>query len=96
MTDKKQLGQFYTTNYTYILEGLTIPKNVKYIIEPFVGNGDLLKFIPTNKKYIIEVKPAEQTKPPVQPKNNNKKAKQKPWIIFSHKKRCWNSGFSFL
>ena len=54
MSDKKQLGQFYTTNYTYILEGLTIPKNVKYIIEPFVGNGDLLQFIPINKKYSIE------------------------------------------
>lgn len=54
MSDKKQLAQFYTTNYTYILKGIIIPKNVKNIIEPFVGNGDLLKFIPPNKKYNIE------------------------------------------
>ena len=40
---KKNFGQFYTTNYKYILERLTIPENA-HIIEPFVGNGDLLKF----------------------------------------------------
>ena len=42
---KKQLGQFYTTNYEYILSNMKIPNNVKTIVEPFVGNGDLLKFI---------------------------------------------------
>jgi hypothetical protein len=42
---KKQLGQFYTTNYGYILSNMKIPNNVKTIVEPFVGNGDLLKFI---------------------------------------------------
>ena len=42
---KKNLGQFYTTNYNYILQNLYIPKNIKTIIEPFVGNRDLLKFI---------------------------------------------------
>lgn len=45
---KNQLGQFYTTNYEYILSNMAIPGNVKTIIEPFVGNGDLLKFIKKN------------------------------------------------
>lgn len=42
---KQKLGQFYTTNYSYILQGLTIPENIQTIIEPFAGNGDLLEFI---------------------------------------------------
>ena len=50
---KKQLGQFYTTNYDYILSNMKIPDNIENIIEPFVGNGDLLKFI-KDKKYHIE------------------------------------------
>lgn len=41
---KKGLGQFYTTNYSYILQGLKIPKYVKHVIEPFAGTGELLKF----------------------------------------------------
>lgn len=45
MLSKQKLGQFYTTNYSYILQGLSIPKNIKTIIEPFAGNGDLLEFI---------------------------------------------------
>lgn len=46
---KSELGQFYTTNYEYILSNMEIPKGVDTIIEPFVGKGDLLKFI-NNKK----------------------------------------------
>jgi hypothetical protein len=42
---KKQLGQFYTTNYEYILQGIYIPESEKNIIEPFVGKGDLLNYI---------------------------------------------------
>jgi hypothetical protein len=53
MSVKKQLGQFYTTNYDYILQGMKIPKDVNIIIEPFAGKGDLLSFIDT-KKYILE------------------------------------------
>lgn len=43
---KKENGQFYTTNYKYILDGLDIPKddNIKYIIEPFAGKGDLVQW----------------------------------------------------
>jgi hypothetical protein len=52
---KKELGQFYTTNYEYILSNMEIPDNIKTIIEPFVGNGDLLKFITNKNKYNIEI-----------------------------------------
>lgn len=51
---KRELGQFYTTNYAYILDGMNIPENITTIIEPFVGNGDLLKFI-KDDKYNIEL-----------------------------------------
>lgn len=42
---KKELGQFYTTNYNYILQNLFIPKDTKTIIEPFCGSGELLNFL---------------------------------------------------
>lgn len=51
---KRQLGQFYTTNYEYILSNMIIPNYVNHIIEPFVGNGDLLKFLHNIDKYTIE------------------------------------------
>ena len=54
MSTKQKLGQFYTTNYKYILQNLSIPKNIKNIIEPFTGNADLLKFIDNIDSYNIE------------------------------------------
>jgi len=45
MSRKKELGQFYTTRWEYILHGMSIPKNVSRIVEPFVGSGELLQFI---------------------------------------------------
>lgn len=54
MSSKSNLGQFYTTNYNYILKNLSIPNNVQHIIEPFAGNGDLLKFLKSETKYTIE------------------------------------------
>jgi hypothetical protein len=42
---KQKLGQFYTTNYEYILQDLYIPNEQNLIMEPFAGQGDLLKFI---------------------------------------------------
>lgn len=42
---KKDLGQFFTTNYDYIFQGITIPENIHRIVEPFCGNADLLNFI---------------------------------------------------
>ena len=38
-------GQFYTTNYEYILQGLTIPNDTVSVIEPFAGQGDLVEFV---------------------------------------------------
>ena len=53
-TDKKKnLGQFYTTNYNYIFQNLHIDENITSIIEPFAGKGDLLKFFNKNE-YITE------------------------------------------
>jgi hypothetical protein len=52
---KNELGQFYTTNYEYILSNMEIPEGVETIIEPFVGNGDLLNFIKNKSKYNIEI-----------------------------------------
>lgn len=54
MNSKKQLGQFFTTNYEYILQNMYIPQNVKTIIEPFCGNEDLLNFVKDKNKYLIE------------------------------------------
>lgn len=51
---KQTLGQFYTTNYQYILDGFKIPQNITHIIEPFAGNGDLLQFIPQAQNITIE------------------------------------------
>ena len=40
---KKTMGQFYTTNSSYILEGFELPSpsHVRCIIEPFAGKGDI-------------------------------------------------------
>ena len=43
MIDKKKYGQYYTTNCDYILKDFVIPEKVK-LIEPFVGQGDLVKW----------------------------------------------------
>jgi hypothetical protein len=51
-TSKAKLGQFYTTNYEYILTNMKIPDDVLDIIEPFCGYGDLLKFL--KKDYNLE------------------------------------------
>ncbi len=52
---KQQLGQFYTTNYKLILQNFKIPNDIKNIIEPFCGNGDLLSFIENKENYNIEL-----------------------------------------
>jgi len=46
---KKMKGQFYTVNSSYILDGLSIPADVRCIIEPFAGKGDLLDWLVQNK-----------------------------------------------
>lgn len=47
---KSQLGQFYTTHYEYIFKSFAIPENISKIIEPFAGNGDLVKYIQSFEK----------------------------------------------
>lgn len=48
MTDKQKKGQFYTVRSSYILDGLTgPPDNIRCVIEPFAGRGDLLSWIDT-------------------------------------------------
>ena len=42
---KKELGQFFSSNCDYIFTNISIPKSVNWIIEPFGGNGELLKWI---------------------------------------------------
>jgi len=53
MNKKQELGQFMTTNYKYIIDSLNIDRYISNIqrfkiIEPFVGQGDLLKWLPNN------------------------------------------------
>lgn len=55
METKQKLGQFYTTNYKYILSNMTIPDEETTIIEPFAGDGSLLNFIDNQNKYKIEL-----------------------------------------
>jgi len=43
-TSKQQLGQFYTKNTDYILQGLSKFIRDKNITDPFAGAGDLLKW----------------------------------------------------
>lgn len=45
---KKQLGQFFTTNSNYILQGLEEFVKNKEIIDPFAGNQDLIKWTRQN------------------------------------------------
>jgi hypothetical protein len=51
---KQELGQFMTTRYNYILQNCKIPETVRKIIEPFAGNGDLLKFLGSTHSYQLE------------------------------------------
>lgn len=45
---KRDLGQFFTTNSDYILQGLGDFVKNKEIIDPFAGNQDLLKWAKAN------------------------------------------------
>lgn len=46
--NKKCYGQFFTTNYKYIMDGMLQPDNMTHIIEPFAGNKDMINFINLN------------------------------------------------
>ncbi len=44
--NKKNRGQFYTTNSSYILDGFPLPpEDIRCIIEPFAGRGDLIEWV---------------------------------------------------
>lgn len=46
ITNKKSKGQFYTTNSSYILDGFSLPpSDIRCIVEPFAGKGDLVEWI---------------------------------------------------
>ena len=40
---KKERGQFYTVNHSYIMDGFDKPSGK--VIEPFAGKGDLLDWV---------------------------------------------------
>ncbi len=46
---KKQLGQFFTTNPDYILQNLEKYIKDKNVVDPFAGNGDLIKWAKKNR-----------------------------------------------
>jgi len=56
MQTKKKYGQFYTTNVEYILQRLSYPTDA-ILIEPFVGNGDILNWIKNKNVEIYDVDP---------------------------------------
>ena len=60
MSNKRIRGQFYTTNYEYILKGLPQPPtDARCILEPFAGKGDLLNWVESDlpvEAYDIEPK----------------------------------------
>jgi hypothetical protein len=62
--NKRRLGQFMTTRYRYILDGMHIPPGTTHIIEPFCGRGDLLAFIHNHELCVIQcydIDPQETT-----------------------------------
>lgn len=48
MTQKKDLGQFFTTNSNYILSGFEEAVRGKIVMDPFAGGGDLLRWAERN------------------------------------------------
>lgn len=54
MATKKELGQFMSVRWEYILKNMYIPDEEDTIIEPFCGQGHLLNFINPDKNLTIE------------------------------------------
>lgn len=55
MNEKRKLGQYYTTNHSYIIGNLIndLPQNEEWI-DPFAGQGDLLSSYKNTKGYDID------------------------------------------
>ena len=49
ISKKRSLGQFFTTNSDYILQGFSGFVKNKEITDPFAGNRDLLDWVKNNK-----------------------------------------------
>jgi len=49
ITKKRKLGQFFTTNCDYILQGFENYIDGKEVSDPFAGNQDLLNWVKNNK-----------------------------------------------
>jgi hypothetical protein len=84
LSNKKNKGQFYTTNCSYILDGLSIPTNIEHIIEPFAGKGDLLDWLKeSNTKAKIEAYDIEPKRDDIIQKDtlNNPPNYKDTWII---------------
>jgi hypothetical protein len=56
MATKQLRGQFYTTRYDYILEGLSIPTDCT-LVEPFAGEGHLLRWKTTAAVEAYDIEP---------------------------------------
>jgi hypothetical protein len=69
ISKKKNLGQFFTTNYKYILQNFQIFDYITTIIEPFAGNCDLLNFIENIDDYTIELFDIDPKKPTITKKD---------------------------
>ena len=54
MEHKQKYGQFYTTQYAYILQNLYVPEKIEHIIEPFCGEGHMLNILDSTRKHVIE------------------------------------------
>lgn len=62
--NKKNRGQFYTTNSSYILDDIpSPPSSIKRIIEPFAGQGDLVEWIKNGIDMPIDAYDIEPKKP---------------------------------
>jgi len=54
---KASLGQFYTTRYKYIFDGMKKIKKSLIVIEPFCGKGDLLGYLNGNPTELYDIDP---------------------------------------
>lgn len=59
MKQKTAYGQFYSTRVDYLLRGHKPPKETDIVVEPFVGQGDLLKWqlLRTSKYECFDIYP---------------------------------------
>ena len=63
ISEKKQKGVFLTTQAELITEGMEVPRDIK-IIEPCVGNGDLLRLVHGNPIETYDIRDVSDKKHP--------------------------------